>query len=54
MRTKTKKQKMHQLQRSCGATLALKAQGVTAEKVQLKLQDLLFFENALKQTSIEA
>lgn len=46
--------KKHQLQQSCGATLALKAHGVTAEKVQLKLQDLLVCENALKRTSIEA
>lgn len=45
---------MHQLQQSCGATLALKAQGVTAEKLQLKPQDLLVCENALKRTSTEA
>lgn len=54
VKMRTTKKKMHQLQQSCGATLALKAHGVTAEKVQLKLQDLLVCENALKRTSIEA
>ncbi len=36
---------MHQLQESCGITLALKAQGVTAEKVQHKPQELPVYEN---------
>lgn len=36
---------MHQLQESCGITLALKAQGVTAEKVQHKPQERPVCEN---------
>lgn len=40
---------IHQLQGSCGITLPLKAQGVTAEKVQEKPQELPVYENTQKE-----